>query len=110
MTFYALQARIEKLRAHIRRAGKRGDRQALMRLVQLRQEAERHRVSSLKTGAFDLMLQELYADDTVLQAAMQPSPFFSKLVADERVPRDRAYVVPLTFPPGAIILDEPEKK
>lgn len=74
---YALQQRIDALRAHIRRPGKRGDHQALVRLVQLRQEQERHRVSSFKTAAFDLMLNELYPADTAFPS--YPNPFFSLL-------------------------------
>ena len=100
MNYYALQERIAKLRAHIRSKRGHGDQQALARLVALRQEEERHRVSSLKTDAFTLMLQELYSPND-LSAALAPHPFLamlSKAKTDESVPANRAYIIPLCRP------------
>ncbi len=113
MNYYALKERVERLRAHIRRRGKRGDQQALTRLVQLRQEMERCRVSSLKTSTLDLMLQELYSEDAALAAAFAPHPIFamlSKATPDPSVSPNRAYIIPTEIPMTRIVDDDPPIK
>ena len=98
--YWALQDRIAKLRAHIRSRRGRCDRQALKRLVELRQENERHRVSALKTSTLDLVLQELYSDEALLETITKAPPWFSFLKKDENVPMNRAYVIPVWLEPG----------
>ncbi len=74
-----LQERIAKLKAHLKRRGRRRDFQAMFRLAELQGQLAQRRTSS---DTFDLLLKNIYTTDLCRPDRMylfDANPFFSIL-------------------------------